>query len=78
MFILRFRPNTYRLLWNADSKSYVSTNIGGRFFCETPTNERGYSTTDINQAKVFNTKESGISSMYFADCEPVEISITIK
>jgi hypothetical protein len=76
MFVLRFKPDTYRLLWCKESKAYVSQNIGGRFFCDSPSIERGYTTTDLNQAKVFND-ETQMSNMYFADTQPIRIRIEL-
>lgn len=75
MFVLRFKPDTYRLLWCEESNAYVSKNVGGRFFTQHPSRGDGYTTTDLNKAKVFT--DATATGMYFADTEVVRIKIEL-
>jgi hypothetical protein len=78
MFVLRFKDGTTKRLFSEEAKDWVETDISGRYLRYIPTRATGYTTSDIQEAMTFTSEQAAKECWDFANCEPVEIVITLK
>lgn len=76
MFVLRYKPDTKKLLWSSTAKAYVLTDIGGKYFTSIPSMEEGHSTTDLSKATVYSD-ENEVMTHHIANCEKVAVRVEL-